>query len=112
MAYLILCAGNREPYALQIFAASHPLDDRRTLRGDRHLARATVVALTPAAPAWSGYPRVALHATTYLFSTWTDYTLHFQASFSRLLLQVTPVGWLAIALVRPWPKVEARPANH
>lgn len=56
--------------------------------------RLLVIALSVAAP-------IFIYAATYLFSVWPDYTLHFEASFSRLLAQVMPVAWLAIALA--WP---------
>lgn len=48
---------------------------------------------------------ITLYATTYLFSMWDDYSLHFQTSFSRLLVHVMPLGWLAIALVLPGPAI-------
>ncbi|MGI9087020.1 MAG: hypothetical protein ACR2HH_04640 [Chthoniobacterales bacterium] len=41
---------------------------------------------------------IALYAATYLFSSWPNYANHFDASYSRLLLHVVPVAWLAIAL--------------
>jgi hypothetical protein len=46
---------------------------------------------------------IGADAATYLFSNWPDYRLHFEASFSRLLLHVMPVAWLAIAMALPWP---------
>lgn len=41
---------------------------------------------------------IAFYSASYLFSAWPDYLDHFHASPPRLLLQVTPLGWLAIAL--------------
>jgi hypothetical protein len=60
---------------------------------------------------------IAAYAGTYLFSNWPDYRLHFEASFSRLLLHVMPVAWLAIAMALPWPTwkpaaVETEPQVH
>lgn len=44
---------------------------------------------------------IAAYAFTYVFSTWPDYFFHMATSFPRLLLQVVPVAWLAIALALP-----------
>lgn len=41
--------------------------------------------------------QITLYASTYILSAWPDYSAHFEASFSRLLFQVMPVGWLVIA---------------
>jgi hypothetical protein len=46
---------------------------------------------------------IPLYAMTYLFSGMPDYAAHFEASFSRLLLQVMPAGWLAIAWIMAAP---------
>ncbi len=55
---------------------------------------------------------VTLYGATYLFSIWPDYSMHFQASFPRLLLHVMPVAWLAIALAMPWAKrIQSRPSG-
>jgi hypothetical protein len=40
---------------------------------------------------------IAIYCTTYLFSAWPEFRAHIATSLSRLLLQVVPVGWLAIA---------------
>jgi hypothetical protein len=39
-----------------------------------------------------------LYLLTYVFSAWPSYTAHITSSFPRLLLQIVPVGWLAIGL--------------
>ncbi len=55
---------------------------------------------------------VALYSATYLFSIWPDYTRHFDASFSRLLLQVMPIAWLAIALAIAQPSAVSPPPDR
>lgn len=40
---------------------------------------------------------MSAYAATYLFSAWPDWTSHIETSFSRLLLHVMPVAWIAIA---------------
>ncbi len=44
---------------------------------------------------------VAAYGFTYVFSAWPDYFFHMATSFPRLLLQVVPVAWLAVALALP-----------
>lgn len=44
---------------------------------------------------------IAAYSCTYFFSSWPDLGAHIQTSFPRLLLHVTPLSWLAIALVLP-----------
>jgi len=41
---------------------------------------------------------IALYLATYVFSAWPSYTAHITSSLPRLLLQVMPVSWMAIAL--------------
>jgi hypothetical protein len=43
-----------------------------------------------------------------VFSAWPSYTAHITSSQPRHLLQIVPVGWLAIAPLS-WPRAE--PAN-
>ena len=55
---------------------------------------------------------IAVYSATYLLSAWPDYLNHLHASLPRLLLQMTPLGWLAIALALAQPSAErelARP---
>ena len=40
---------------------------------------------------------IVLFGCSYVFSAWPDYLAHMSTSFPRLLLQVMPVGWLAVA---------------
>ena len=49
---------------------------------------------------------VILYLITYAFSAWLSYMAHITSSLPRLLLQVVPVGWLAIGLAWASPKVE------
>jgi hypothetical protein len=49
---------------------------------------------------------VILYLITYVFSAWLSYMAHITSSLPRLLLQVVPVGWLAIGLAWASPKVE------
>ncbi|MGI8432891.1 MAG: hypothetical protein ACR2MW_11460 [Chthoniobacterales bacterium] len=49
---------------------------------------------------------IAVYSATYLLSAWPDYLNHLHASLPRLLLQVTPLGWLAIALALARPSAE------
>ncbi|MGH9770074.1 MAG: glycosyltransferase family 39 protein [Blastocatellia bacterium] len=47
------------------------------------------------------YLPVSLYAAIYLFSSWTPFTLHMEASFARLLLQLSLVAALMIGLAIP-----------
>lgn len=47
---------------------------------------------------------MALYLATYVFSAWPSYTAHITSSLPRLLLQVMPVSWMAIALAVAAPK--------
>jgi len=49
---------------------------------------------------------VVLFLLTYVFSAWPSYTAHITSSLPRLLLQVFPVGWLAIGLALAYSKGE------
>lgn len=49
-----------------------------------------------------------LYSSTYLFSAWPNYIGHIHASLPRLLLQLTPLSWLAIALGLKLPRWERR----
>ena len=49
-----------------------------------------------------------LYSSTYLFSAWPNYLVHIEASLPRLLLQLTPLAWLAIALGLTPPRGETR----
>ncbi|HEX4638300.1 MAG TPA: hypothetical protein VH170_02325 [Chthoniobacterales bacterium] len=48
-----------------------------------------------------------LYLVTYIFSAWPSYTAHITSSLPRLLLQLMPVGWLAIGLALSPPKRSA-----
>ena len=41
---------------------------------------------------------IVLYLLAYIFSAWPSYSAHMTSSLPRLLLQVMPVSWLAIAL--------------
>jgi len=48
---------------------------------------------------------IGLYCATYLFSAWPDLVAHVESSLPRLLLQLVPAGWLAIALaIAPVPR--------
>ncbi len=47
---------------------------------------------------------ISAYAATYVLSNWPTWGEHMDASFSRLLLHVVPVGWLAIALAARPPE--------
>jgi len=49
---------------------------------------------------------VVLYLLAYVFSAWPSYTAHITSSLPRLLLQVVPVGWLAIGLALACSKAE------
>lgn len=53
---------------------------------------------------WSALIPVLAYTSIYIFSTTIDYVVHIKLSLSRLLMQVVPVFWLAIAaaLAMPW----------
>lgn len=53
---------------------------------------------------------IAAYSSSFLFSTWPDLGAHIQSSIPRLLLHVTPLGWLAIALALPLART-GRPAR-
>ena len=38
------------------------------------------------------------YCASYVFSAWPDYTQHIRTSATRLLIQISPIGWLLIAL--------------
>ncbi len=40
---------------------------------------------------------IALFGCSYVFSAWPDYLAHMSTSFPRLLLQIMPAGWVAVA---------------
>lgn len=41
---------------------------------------------------------IGTYCSMYIFSAWPNYIAHVEHSLTRLLVQVTPVAWLAIAL--------------
>lgn len=41
---------------------------------------------------------LACFCSTYYFSVWPDYIVHIRTSLMRLLIELTPVGWLLIAV--------------
>ena len=47
---------------------------------------------------WSVVVPLGCYSATYLFSAWPNYVAHIDTSFPRLLIQLTPAAWLAIAL--------------
>jgi hypothetical protein len=47
---------------------------------------------------------IGLYSGTYIFSGWSSYLVHIERSLPRLLMQVTPVAWLAIALALRAPE--------
>ncbi len=49
---------------------------------------------------------LVLYSCTYLFSAWPNYVGHIHASLPRLLLQLTPLSWLAIALGLRLPRLK------
>ena len=49
---------------------------------------------------------VLLYSLTYVFSMWPSYAAHMTSSVPRLLLHVTPAGWLAIGLALSQTKRE------
>lgn len=44
---------------------------------------------------------IVLYGSTYLFTTWSNYSAHVTSSLPRLLLQIVPASLLAIATVLP-----------
>ncbi len=44
---------------------------------------------------------IVLYCSTYLFTTWSNYSAHVTSSLPRLLLQIVPASLLAIAAVLP-----------
>jgi hypothetical protein len=60
----------------------------------RRAAHLVVLALATILP-------IAAYALAYVFSNWPNYFFHMSTSFPRLLLQVVPVAWLAVALALP-----------
>ena len=48
---------------------------------------------------------ITIYAAMYIFSGWPDWMAHIEQSFSRLLLHVVPVVWLALALALRPPAV-------
>ncbi len=55
------------------------------------------------------YLPVSLYAAIYFFSAWAPFTLHMEASFSRLLLQLSLVSALMIGLMIPQDRLLDRP---
>ncbi len=47
---------------------------------------------------------ITVYGSLYIFSGWPDWVAHIEQSFSRLLLHVMPVIWLAIALALQPPR--------
>jgi hypothetical protein len=47
---------------------------------------------------WLLLAPLVCYCTSYVFSAWPDYIAHIETSLPRLLIQLTPVGWLLIAL--------------
>lgn len=48
---------------------------------------------------WALLAPMACYTASYLFSAWPDYIAHMDTSLPRLLIQLTPIGWLLIAFV-------------
>jgi hypothetical protein len=55
---------------------------------------------------WAALLPILAYSSIYVFSTSVDYLVHIKLSLPRLLMQVVPVLWLAIAsaLAAPWPR--------
>ena len=47
---------------------------------------------------WLLLAPLVCYCGSYIFSAWPDYIAHIDTSLPRLLIQLTPVGWLLIAL--------------
>jgi hypothetical protein len=52
---------------------------------------------------------ITIFAVSFVFSGWPDWDAHMGASLSRLLLQIVPVGWIAIAVAMAPPSTRFAP---
>jgi hypothetical protein len=59
---------------------------------------AVVICRRATALVWLLLAPLACYCASYLLSAWPDYIAHIDTSLPRLLIQLTPVGWLLIAL--------------
>ena len=59
---------------------------------------------------WSVLIPVLAYSSIYIFSAAPDYVVHIKLSLPRLLMQVVPALWIAIAwaFARPWGRAENR----
>jgi len=60
---------------------------------------------------WLMAAAITCYCVSYLFSNWTNYGVHIEVSLTRRLIQITPIGWLLIALaLRPWDRPRTVPS--
>lgn len=60
---------------------------------------------------WLFLAPLGAYCATYIFSAWPDYIAHIETSLPRLLIQLTPVGWLLIAVALRPAKIDIYSAS-